>query len=251
MDKARDASLKSFGAALREHWFTAMSGGVSVPFAIAAAYLDNAAAKTLLALAAITCAWFAAYRVWKPEREKVIDLEKRLLPKVILSFGSKPPWCIRLPRSNIPKPGSNTIVEAPSRWFRVKVENAGLAAPAHGVTVALIRVEYFYEGEFRETAFAVPQILRWAEAAETGFAEVEVRHLQPKFVDILSVDPIHNRILIKWPTSWIAYESLFDNVGTYRLTIAATSAEGKGSTVQLKLLWTGNWETAEVANVAG
>ncbi len=73
-------SLWNFGLAFRELWFAAMSGGASVPFAFLAVILDNKYAQIIFGSMAFVCAWFAAYRVWKGEREKVLELEAKLAP---------------------------------------------------------------------------------------------------------------------------------------------------------------------------
>lgn len=77
-------SLKTFATAFRTHWFAAMSGGVSVPFTALSVFLDNKWAQLIFAVLAFTAVWIAAYRIWKPERERVDSLEERLRPKVKL-----------------------------------------------------------------------------------------------------------------------------------------------------------------------
>ena len=62
-------SLRNFISAFHGHWFEAMSGGVSVPFAILAVLLDNAYAKVILGLLAATAAGFAAYQAWAWEEK--------------------------------------------------------------------------------------------------------------------------------------------------------------------------------------
>src|SRR5882672_10062573 len=64
-----------------------MSGGASIPFAALAVFLDNKWAQVIFAATALCCAWFAAYRVWKPERQKVCDLQERLAPKIVITVG--------------------------------------------------------------------------------------------------------------------------------------------------------------------
>lgn len=71
---APKARLRDFFLAFREHWFAAMSGGFSVPFTVAAVFSDNKYAQIIFAILAFSSAWFAAYRVWRIEREKVISL---------------------------------------------------------------------------------------------------------------------------------------------------------------------------------
>jgi hypothetical protein len=74
------STLRAFGSAMWSHWFTAMSGPLSVPVAAAALWVANDTAKVLLGLTAFSCIWAAAYAVWKAEREKVVDLENKSGP---------------------------------------------------------------------------------------------------------------------------------------------------------------------------
>ena len=70
----------AFAQAFRKHLFAAMSGGFSVPFTALAVFVDNKYAQLIFGCLAFCAAWFAAYRIWKYEREKVIELEARLGP---------------------------------------------------------------------------------------------------------------------------------------------------------------------------
>jgi hypothetical protein len=58
-----------------------MSGGFSVPFVAAAVWFDNIYAKLIFACLAFSGALYAAYRIWKAEREKVIGLQKAALDR--------------------------------------------------------------------------------------------------------------------------------------------------------------------------
>ena len=64
-----------FGRAIVGDWFAGMSGPLSVPAAAATLWVTNDTAKVLLGMTAFLCLWATAYAVWKPEREKVIELE--------------------------------------------------------------------------------------------------------------------------------------------------------------------------------
>jgi len=70
-------SIRSFIGGLRAHWLDAMSGAASVPFAFAAAYTPNKYTQIIFAVMAISLAWFASYRVWKAERQKLIELQAK------------------------------------------------------------------------------------------------------------------------------------------------------------------------------
>jgi hypothetical protein len=75
---AQSASLWAFARAFRKHLFAAMSGGFSVPFTALAVFADNKYAQLIFGCLAFFAAWFAAYRIWKAEHEKVLDLEQKI-----------------------------------------------------------------------------------------------------------------------------------------------------------------------------
>jgi hypothetical protein len=75
MAKTNRSNLLEFCRAIWSEWFTAMSGPLSVPAAIAALWIENTTAKILLGLTAFACIWAAAYSVWRRERENVLALE--------------------------------------------------------------------------------------------------------------------------------------------------------------------------------
>jgi hypothetical protein len=81
---AQSASLWAFARAFRKHLFAAMSGGFSVPFTALAVFADNKYAQGIFGCLAFSAAWFAAYRIWKSEREKVVELENKLAGKATL-----------------------------------------------------------------------------------------------------------------------------------------------------------------------
>jgi hypothetical protein len=90
MDKRPNFS--NFVRAFGSRWFTAMSGPLSVPLAVAAVFVPNDIAKLLLALTAIACAIFASYWVWRRERQQAIVSEQQLAPKIVLHFEEAEPF---------------------------------------------------------------------------------------------------------------------------------------------------------------
>jgi hypothetical protein len=66
--------LRSFGV----RWFTAMSGPLSVPLAVAAILVTNGTAKSVLGITAMGCIVFASYWTWRVERESVFVLRERV-----------------------------------------------------------------------------------------------------------------------------------------------------------------------------
>jgi hypothetical protein len=71
-------SVWSFAQAFRGQWFAAMSGGFSVPFAALAVFLDNKYQQVIFGCLAFAAIWYAAYTIWRIEREKVLKLEERV-----------------------------------------------------------------------------------------------------------------------------------------------------------------------------
>jgi len=57
-------------------WLARMSGPLSVPAAGAALWVSNDFAKTAFGLTAFVCLWVTAYRVWKPEHDKVVERDR-------------------------------------------------------------------------------------------------------------------------------------------------------------------------------
>lgn len=68
-------TIWTFLRTFREHWFAAISGSVSVPFAALGAYTDSVPVKITFTVTAIVAAGFAAYRVWRSERAALIEAE--------------------------------------------------------------------------------------------------------------------------------------------------------------------------------
>ena len=91
------AGLRAFVLSFRGHLFAAMSGSASVPFTIAAAFVENKLAQLLFFFCSLTCARLAAFRVWQPERERVMELEDKIRPKLALSFHPEAEGLVQTP----------------------------------------------------------------------------------------------------------------------------------------------------------
>lgn len=71
---------------MSSRWFTLMSGGVSVPFAVAGIALGEGWAGSLSWTAGLLCFGLAAFLTWKAERERAAGLAARLEPKFDVGF---------------------------------------------------------------------------------------------------------------------------------------------------------------------
>jgi hypothetical protein len=68
----------NFLRAFRHHWFAAMSGGFSVPFAALAALLENWPARVGFAGLAVASALYTAFRIWCADCEGLIRAQAEL-----------------------------------------------------------------------------------------------------------------------------------------------------------------------------
>jgi len=82
---AKGSGAKEFVAATWNNWVAGMSGLIGVAAFMFAPWLPNVSAQTIALCTAFAGIIFAAYRVWKSERERVIALEIQLETKAIES----------------------------------------------------------------------------------------------------------------------------------------------------------------------
>jgi hypothetical protein len=135
-------SIREYCLAFVAQWFTAMSGGLSVPLSVLAIFVENPIAKVGLAATAIACFVAASYLIWSGERTKVNELTSNLeardaiYPKLELLFDEndpqfvqteyywyerKPPksrrWYIAVHNASETKNADNVTVRAKASWF--------------------------------------------------------------------------------------------------------------------------------------
>jgi hypothetical protein len=80
-----------------QRWFTFMSGAPSVPAAILAVYVENTTAKIVLGITAVICFVLSGFLVWRIERQKVVDLERKLTPSITVGYDPRIPQCKATP----------------------------------------------------------------------------------------------------------------------------------------------------------
>jgi hypothetical protein len=69
------SGIKDFALAVSSEWLTLLSGPLSVPVAVAAFFVPSDIVKILFGLIAFIGVWVTAYRLWKREHDKVVELE--------------------------------------------------------------------------------------------------------------------------------------------------------------------------------
>lgn len=230
------ASIVGLGLATAVHFAPQLGGRPQMPGFEIFGYV---ALFILGARLALTPYWLANAEA----KEKAVLVE-RLRARLSLRFEPSEPWRRRVEKAQIPH-GLRTFV-APALFFRIEVV-AETEAVAHGCRVWFRSLErcsnpYAYES----TIYDGSSQLRWAQDVETPFAPRTVSGASRQYIDVLSVDGVHNRVIIKWPQDWLAHDALFDAPSIYRLTIASTSDDAGLSQIVLFLVWTGKWEQTQV-----
>ena len=88
-----------------------MSGPLSVPFAIAAIFVESQTAKILLGLTALACFWASAYYVWKPERGRVVELEATADRDAVAREAKDKLWELRTEGYALVRDGRKRVVD--------------------------------------------------------------------------------------------------------------------------------------------
>ncbi|SDB51983.1 hypothetical protein [Bauldia litoralis] len=206
-------------------------------------FLPEITAPWLILLAfSIVAAWSIAGLL-----NKVVTLQRQVASSLKIDFEDREPWVSQIENSNIPTP-ADPHNKGPSRWYRVRIFNLRPDKSAKNCRVRLAKIEYSQDGtDFAESAASLPQKLRWSNSQDF-YESIDVAALEPRFVDVISVDPTHNRLFLKTPPdeAWLVDNGLTDRVGIYRLTIVAVADEGVGATCTLRVKWSGHWDETKV-----
>ena len=179
-------SIKEFWMALTSQWFTAMSGGLSVPLAIMAFFVPNETAKSVLALTATACFIVAAFSVWKSERLLVISANKRaslfeaMRPDIELIFDAND---ARFVRDKLYSLRDDPVIISRSWWIMIK--NNSLTKSADNVTIRA------REGWFVSCSIALAHRAIDAPTQKEPII-FEKETLEPQayeFVELFGIDP--------------------------------------------------------------
>jgi hypothetical protein len=216
--------LRSFGV----RWFVAMSGPLSVPLALGGYFISNEIAKFGLFVTAAACLVFAAYWVWRVERQARVLAEAKLTPKTIVTYDPQDEECRRIVTFTDWHKGKSFRVRVCSD---VNIESRGLLAEIHNIKTG-------------QTIGSVE--VRWATLGVGG----PFTRLVPTVEQYLNVCVINDRnklgitpVNAAWPADM---GDIFDPVGEYVFRVVVDSRNDAPSTIALKLNWTGDWQTTEM-----
>src|ERR1700690_3300592 len=80
MTRSHSKRIRDFALAYWNNWFAIMSGGPSVPLAIATYFIQSDTAKTWLWATSGACIILSSFFVWRAEHERAEELETRANP---------------------------------------------------------------------------------------------------------------------------------------------------------------------------
>jgi hypothetical protein len=220
-------TLWNFIRAFREHWFAAISGCASVPFTALAAFLDATWAQLLFAGLALTGAGFAAYRVWKPERQRVCDLEARLTPRIGMDDGSVREY----PTQRGPLKGP------PSKWAQIKI-SAMTDAPLTDCETLLTRVDRIREDGTLEPIEVDPIFCFWADLAAT---RTTIAPDIPRWANLFSAYEHSSQLELQVTPQKVNLAREIQKPGTYRLCISVTAQDARASRMY-RFHWGGSFQ---------
>ena len=114
------SKIPDFARSFFGNWFAYMSGGPSVPVAIAALYVESNVAKILLWVTAVGCIVISAYFVWRAERITVIELKAKLASKIRLFINPHAKGVMEIPAALLSQPG----IGIKGKWIQFSVSCA-------------------------------------------------------------------------------------------------------------------------------
>lgn len=223
-----------------------MSGGASIPFAALGIltstpwgqehlpmWMQTVWAQNIFWLSAVVCAWIAGYRVWKPERDKVIELTETLTPKINAIFDPTKSPCRSVSEFRF-NDGRNPIN---GMVYRIEVENIGA------------EIIHACEGFLTEIAFQ-------DEDAELGVMNlfwsgmyplalrIDLRPNVKRHLDLIVIyeDGRVSIISPGWPPN--NRQDFLSRRGRYRFTVVIGGSESTLPPYKMYLDYTGDWQTS-------
>jgi hypothetical protein len=231
---------QQFALSFREHWFAAMSGGASVPFVIAAVYVDNKYGQALLAICALVCAAFASYRVWKPERFRVRELEERLAPKIKVSLD--PSYGIRIAETRLNLPPGVPAQRGPdSKYVQIMVRSA-TDAPLIECEARLIRVERIGDREMTEVILTEPTFCTWSRMEGEEQKRMTIPAKISQAANLFRVQQGNPRLDTLTTNVHYDFDAEIQRAGNYKLTIAVYAKDCPTEIISLIFKWSGSYE---------
>ncbi len=239
------AFIRSFGA----DYFDYMSAGPSVPAAALALYISNPWAQVALWATAALCLVLTAYRMWRREREKVIELTDRTAPKFNVSFNQEWGGMVEAKDKatvfhSMSAQGTAITrdIETRTRYFRIWVD-ATTEAVVHGCIAYIVALEKKRENEEVFIHIPVPQPLPLNGEAFDVMPKIR------RAVDFLrsgedgSFGPSPG---VYWPH---VFDGALSEHATYRFTFAVHGGGVTAPQIRVEVRWQGQWDAIAASQV--
>ncbi len=175
---------------------------------------------------------------------KVSKLQEQIEPQVSIRFEPRDPWVRPSPANTPSQDDPNFIVRTDSIFVRVQVETIKSDTIARGCQAYLTDVLFKNDqGEFEETNYVDTLRLAWSARPHADwFQKKDIASNTRTFVDLFSVDAVHNKILVKWDQDLLAHQNLFVRPGDYRFDVLVTADLGSPVFAKIGVTWTGKWD---------
>jgi hypothetical protein len=202
-----------------------MSGAFSVPFAALAAFSNSQYGTVIWGTMAYAAVIVSAIILWR----RVVNLETRLKPKIMVRYDASIPSCDATPLFS---DGTH------SRCIRLRVENMGATRL------------YQCEGWLSIDKFpnVGPARLFWAEGNFPS--AVDLTQKIPRYVQIFRITDSNQIIPATEGEMWPLDSLNKFSPGTYVFDIALKGQDDAETILRrLRLIWTGNWKTAQITDI--
>ncbi|SRR5258708_27569707 len=243
---AEEATFRNYLRAFFRHWFTAMSGPLSVPLVIAAYFVSNALLRLGLAATAIVCFGFSSYWIWRTERQRVVHLSEKLRPKLLCSFSKDNSGCVKITenRAEVNSDGGIIPVFVRTTWYRLEIIADGNSMiPECIARLMSITMDgkVILGGEIVRLPFA--------PAASQDAHAKNILPGHPEYLDFLiigddGIPQISTNYF--WMPSTVNAKSILTNHGDYFIRIVISSTESTAIEVNVLFHWNGTSANSKI-----
>lgn len=218
-----------------------MSGGASVPFAIAAVYYSDSEVLQVF-LCALSCAWFAAYRIWKPERQRVCELEERLAPRIRVFLDST---CNGIREVKVERGDK-------SKWVQIMVEPL-TEGPLIQCEARLLRVARLSPAP--QIIVNEPVFCHWSNRPHDQH-QIDIPSGVAQPANLLAVTgevAIHHNVVrrghigIKTSPTKVDLSTEIQKPGRYRFEVHVSARDAPAASAALILDWDGTFDNVSIA----
>ena len=196
-----------------------MSGSISVPFAIASVLIDSSWGRLILALLAATSFGYASFRVWADERQRVVDLETQLTPRLALSYDRHAGITSAIERRR-----DTTVPDQGFIYVRARVDALSKQRVV-GCNAYIVNVW--------DKCGARPVPLTLPQPVALGSNPFDVLPEIPRHVDIMRIsEETQPKVLGAWP---IVLEKKIRRPGTYVFEVKINPAGGATQSICIEV----------------